>query len=218
VRSIAGRLPTDAKLAMSAHPYPSAVAMLDDCAACAADFVIDEAGGPAWDEEGFERLMAAARDGLAPATARVLDVLPRILAASHEAELRLTRASIPAAALADMRGQLAALVYPGFLVETGLRRLPDLVRYLKAIVARLDKMSESLARDADRMATVHRVSEEYREFVRLLPEPERRSTAVTEVRWLIEELRVSLFAQTLGTPMSVSEKRIYAVLDRLAAR
>jgi ATP-dependent helicase HrpA len=41
---------------------------------------------------------------------------------------------------------------------------------------------------------------------------------VTEVRWMLEELRVSLFAQALGTPMSVSEKRIYAVLDRLAAR
>ena len=163
--------------------------------------------------------MEAARDGLAPATARVLDVVPRILAASHEAELRLDSAgSAPAAALADMRGQLTALVYPGFISGTGLRRLPDLVRYLQAIVRRLDKMGESLARDAERMATVHRVTGEYREFLRLLPPPDRVTAAVTEVRWMIEELRVSLFAQTLGTPMPVSEKRIYAVLDRLAAR
>jgi ATP-dependent helicase HrpA len=218
VRSIAGRLPIDAKLAMSAHPYPSAVAFLDDCAACAADYVIGQAGGPAWDQAGFDRLVEAARDGLAPATARVLDVVPRLLAASHEAELRLSSAgAAPAAAVQDMRGQLAKLVYPGFISGTGLQRLPDLVRYLQAIVRRLDKMGESLARDAERMATVHRVTEEYREFVGLRP-AERDGAAVTEVRWMIEELRVSLFAQTLGTPMPVSEKRIYAVLDRLAAR
>jgi ATP-dependent helicase HrpA len=245
VRSIAGRLPTDAKLAMSAHPYPSAVAFLDDCAACAAGYMIDEAGGPAWDREGFERLVQAARDGLAVATSRVLDVVPRLLAASHEASLRLSSTTsgvtasrlgggssgepasrlgggssgvtaAPEAALEDMRRQLAGLVYPGFISQTGLRRLPDLVRYLKAIVRRLDKMGESLPRDAERMATVHRVTDEYREAIRLLPESERHAPAATDVRWMIEELRVSLFAQTLGTPVPVSEKRIYAMLDRLA--
>jgi ATP-dependent helicase HrpA len=218
VRSIARRLPLDAKLAMGSHPYPDIVAFLDDCAACAADQVIRDAGGPAWDEAGFERLVAAARDGLALATARVLDVVPAALGAAHEATLRLGQASEPAAALDDMRGQLARLVYPGFVADTGLQRLPDLVRYLKAITRRLDKMGEGLARDAERMAAVHRVAAEYREVLRVLPEAERLSEAATSVRWMIEELRVSLFAQTLGTPMPVSEKRIYAVLDRLAAR
>ncbi len=125
VRSIAGRLPMNAKMAMSRHPYPGAQALLDDCAACAADQVIDDAGGPAWDAEGFDRLIEAARDGLAPRTATVLDAVSQILAEAHEVELRLagTGPAAPAlaAALDDMRAQLAGLIYPGFIAGDGRR-------------------------------------------------------------------------------------------------
>jgi ATP-dependent helicase HrpA len=216
VRSIAGRLPVGAKLAMSRHPYPSAAAELDDCVACAADQVIDEAGGPAWDEAGFERLVEAARERLAVSTARVLDVVADVLTAAHEAEIALGNAGGPAAQ--DMRAQYAALIYPGFIAETGLARLPDLVRYLKGITRRLEKMAESPARDAERMAAVHRAAQAYQETLRELPEPARHDPDVAAVRWMIEELRVSLFAQSLGTRGPVSEKRIYIALDRLADR
>ena len=77
VRSIAGRLPPQAKLALSSHPYPSASALLDDCAACAADAVIGESGGPAWDAAGFARLVDAARSSLAVTTAEVVEVVAR---------------------------------------------------------------------------------------------------------------------------------------------
>jgi ATP-dependent helicase HrpA len=216
VRSIAGRLPVSAKLAMSRHPYSSAAAELDDCVACAADQVITDAGGPAWDAAGFERLVEAAREQLAVNTARVLDVTADVLSAAHEAEIALlANTGAPAAALEDMRAQYAALIYPGFIAETGLARLPDLVRYLKGIARRLEKMHESPARDAERMATVHRVADAYRETLLSLPEAARHDADVTAVRWMIEELRVSLFAQTLGTHGPVSEKRIYTALDRL---
>jgi ATP-dependent helicase HrpA len=117
-----------------------------------------------------------------------------------------------------MRAQFAALIYPGFIAETGAGRLPGLARYLQAIVRRLDKIPESAARDAERMATVHRVTDAYRQAVADLPPAARSAAGVEAVRWMIEELRVSLFAQTLGTPAPVSEKRILAALDRLAAR
>ena len=217
VRSIAGRLPPQAKLALSSHPYPSAGALLDDCAACAADFVIAASGGPAWDAAGFARLVDAARSSLAVTTADVVEVVARVLAEAHEVRTRLDQAGGPAAALDDMRAQFSALVYPGFIAETGLRRLPDLVRYLKAIIRRLDKLAESAARDAERMAVVHRVTEAYQQALRELGEPARSGDAAAAIRWMIEELRVSLFAQTLGTPEPVSEKRIRAALDRLAA-
>jgi ATP-dependent helicase HrpA len=219
VRSIAGRLPVGAKLAMSRHPYPSAAAELDDCVACAADQVISEAGGPAWDEAGFDRLVEAARERLAVNTARVLDVVADVLTAAHEAEIALlANANGPAAALEDMRAQYAALIYPGFIAETGLARLPDVARYLKGITRRLEKMSESPARDAERMAAVHRAAQAYRETLTELPEAARHDPGVAAVRWMIEELRVSLFAQSLGTRGAVSEKRIYTALDRLADR
>jgi ATP-dependent helicase HrpA len=217
VRSIADRLPNERKLAMSRSPYPGIGALLDDCAACAADQVIAEAGGPAWDAGGFARLVATARDALPLATARVVDVVGRVLEAAHEAEVRLQRPAVPvlAAALADARGQLAALIYDQFVSQTGLRRLPDLVRYLRAISRRLDTAAADPARDAERMAVVRGVTEAYQQTVADLPPARRSDPDVQAVRWMIEELRVSLFAQLLGTSGPVSEKRIHTALDRL---
>ncbi len=222
VRSIAGRLPVTAKMAMSRHPYPSAAALLDDCVAAAADQVIADAGGPAWDAAGFARLVEAARDGLAPGTARVLDLVAQILAEAHEVEIRLASAAHPvpalASALADVRAQFAGLVYAGFVAKAGARRLPDLVRYLRAIVRRLDKLAGEQSRDTERMAVVHRVTADLESAIRELPAAARTGADVQAVRWLIEEFRVSLFAQVLGTPVPVSEKRIQTAIDGLLSR
>jgi ATP-dependent helicase HrpA len=222
VRSIAGRLPVNSKMAMSRHPYPSAAALLDDCVACAADQVIADAGGPAWDAEGFAQLVSAGRDGLAPGTARVLDAVAQILGEAHEVEIRLSNAAHPvpalAPALADMRSQFAGLVYSGFVAKTCARRLTDVVRYLRAMVRRLDKLAGEQVRDAERMAVVHRVSAGLESALRELPPAARSGTDVQVVRWLIEELRVSLFAQVLGTPVPVSEKRIMTAIDNLLDR
>jgi ATP-dependent helicase HrpA len=221
VRSIADRLPTTAKLAMSRSPYPSIGALLDDCVACAADQVVADAGGPAWDADGFASLLARARQALPLATARVLDVVAQVQEAAHDAEARLQGAARPApvleAAFADAREQFAALIYPGFVSETGLRRLPDLVRYLRAISRRLDTAAEDPRRDDERMAVVHRVTDAYRRAVGQLPPGRRSGADVRAVRWMIEELRVSLFAQVLGASGPVSEKRIQAALARLSA-
>ena len=220
VRSIAGRLPMSEKMAMSRHPYPSAVALLDDCAAAAADQVIDDAGGPAFDAAGFARLVELARDRLAPATARVVESMARALGEAHEVEIRLADAHpVPALepALADMRAQFAGLIYPGFVAATGARRLPDLVRYLRAIVSRLDKLAGEQVRDGERMAAVHRVTLAYEARLQELPAETRSRPDVRAVRWQIEELRVSLFAQILGTPLPVSERRVLAAVAALRA-
>jgi ATP-dependent helicase HrpA len=180
--------------------------------------VIADSGGPAWDADGFARLLAAARPALPLATSRVLDATGQVLEAAHGAESRL-HASSPALApaLADARAQFAALIYPGFVSETGLARLPDLVRYLRAISRRLDTAATDPPRDAERMAAVHRVTDAYARAVAELPPARRQDPGVQSVRWMIEELRVSLFAQVLGTSGPVSEKRIYAALDRLTS-
>jgi ATP-dependent helicase HrpA len=220
LRTIADRLPVNAKLAMSRSPYPSIGALLDDCAACAADQVIADAGGPPRDAGGFARLAEQARSALPLATARVVEAVGRVLEAAHQAEDRLRREPAPvlAAAVADAREQFSALIYPGFVSRTGLRRLPDLVRYLQAISRRLDTAAQDPGRDAARMAAVHRASDAYRQAVARLPAARRHAPDVLAVHWMIEELRVSLFAQVLGTPGPVSEKRVLAALDRLPAR
>ncbi|HEY2128422.1 MAG TPA: ATP-dependent RNA helicase HrpA [Streptosporangiaceae bacterium] len=216
-RAVASRLPVSAKLAMSRHPYRSTDRLLDDCAAAAADQIILDAGGPAWGAAGFARLHDLARERLAAETADVVSRVAQVLAEAHAAEASLSGQPNPAlaAAFADMRGQLAALVYPGFVSGTGAGRLADLVRYLRAISRRLEKMPESPSRDAERMAAVHRVADDYAGVLAELP-PSRRQTADAQaVRWMIEEFRVSLFAQTLGTRGPVSEQRIERALDQL---
>jgi ATP-dependent helicase HrpA len=217
-RAVALRLPASAKLAMGRQPYPSVPALLDDCAAAAADQIIAAAGGPVWDRAGFEALLAEARARLAAVTADVVSAVARVLAAAHEVETGLAGVTSPvlAAAAADLREQLAGLVFAGFVSETGAARLADVTRYLQAMRRRLDKMADSPGRDAALMATVHEVTGEYEDTLAALSPGRRASEQARAVRWMIEELRVSLFAQALGTRGPISEKRIRRALEDLA--
>jgi ATP-dependent helicase HrpA len=117
-----------------------------------------------------------------------------------------------------MRAQFGRLIHPGFISEAGARRLPDLVRYLRGIVRRLDKLAGEQARDAERMAAVHRMTAAYEAMLAELPPADRDLPGPQSIRWLIEELRVNLFAQVLGTSGPVSEKRIMTAIDGLLTR
>ncbi len=217
VKSIAGGLSTRAKLALSHNPHGGVAAMFANCVSCAADYLMAEAGGPAWDREGFERVSAAVRSGLHEMTAEVVAQVESALRLAHAIGARLEDASADAVrpAVADMRAQLDGLIYAGFVTATGYRRLPHLIRYLRAIERRLDKLPENPARDAASMAVARRVEQAYRQAVADLPAARRDGARLTEARWMLEELRVSLFAQTLGTRVPVSENRIFAALGRL---
>ena len=215
VKSIAGRLSTPAKLALSHNPHGSVAAMFADCVNCAADYLMAQAGGPARDREGFERLSAAVRSGLHEVTADVVTHVESALRLAHAAAARLDDSRVGQPAVADMRAQLSGLIYPDFVTSTGYRRLPQLTRYLRGIERRLDKLPENPARDAANMAVARRVEQAYRQTLADLPPARRGDPDVTEVRWMLSELRVSLFAQTLGTLAPVSENRILAALSRL---
>jgi len=217
VKSIAGGLSTRAKLALSHNPHGGVAAMFADCVSCAADYLMAGAGGPAWDREGFERLSAAVRSRLHEVTADVVTQVESALRLAHGGEARLqdVRADAVQPAVSDMRAQLSGLIYPGFVTATGYRRLPHLTRYLRGIERRLDKLPENPARDAANMAVAHRVEQAYQQALAGLPAARRNDADVTEVRWMLEELRVSLFAQTLGTQVPVSENRILGALGRL---
>ena len=218
IKSVADGLSTGAKLALSHNPHGGVAAMFADCVNCAADFLIAEAGGPVRDRDGFERLAAAVRPRLREATAEVVTQVESALRVSHAVAARLDSLSgvLVGPALEDMRAQLDGLIHPGFVTATGYRRLPQLTRYLRGIAWRLDKLPESPARDAANMAVAQRVEQAYRQTVAELPGLRRDDPDVCEVRWMLEELRVSLFAQTLGTLAPVSENRVMAALRRLA--
>jgi ATP-dependent helicase HrpA len=112
---------------------------------------------------------------------------------------------------------MGGLLHRGFVAATGRRRLPDVVRYLRAMTHRLEKLPANAVRDALWMDQVAAVTAEYDQLRTRVPATGGPDDAVTRVRWMIEELRVGLFAQGIGTPRPVSEQRVYKAIDQLIA-
>lgn len=212
------KLTNQQKLALSRNPHGSVQALFDDCATAAADRLIADHGGPAWDEESFRKLYGKVRADLVELTIRTVDQVQQILAAWQACERRLkaTNSLVLVNNVQDVREQLAALMPAGFVTRTGLRRLPDLMRYLVAVDRRLQQMPTSVQRDTTRMEKVHEMQDEYAWLLEQMPKGRPVPQEVLDIRWMIEELRVSYFAHALGTAYPVSDKRIVKAIDAAA--
>ncbi|MFH9891899.1 ATP-dependent RNA helicase HrpA [Streptomyces luteogriseus] len=212
------RLTNAQKLALSANPHGSVQGLFDDCAMAAADKLIGDFGGPAWDEESYRKLYERVRAEIVDTTVRTVGQVQQVLAAWQACERRLKGVRSPAllANLQDVRAQLDALVKPGFVTEAGLRRMPDLMRYLVAADRRLQQMPTNVQRDTTRMQKVHEMQDEYAWLLEQLPQGRPVPSSVLDIRWMIEELRVSYFAHALGTAYPVSDKRIVKAIDAAA--
>ena len=207
------------KLALSANPHGSIQGLFDDCAMAAADKLIGDFGGPAWDEESYRKLYDKVRAEIVDTTVRTVGQVEQVLAAWQACERRLKAVRSPALLpnLQDVRAQLDALVKPGFVTEAGLRRMPDLMRYLVAADRRLQQMPTNVQRDTTRMQKVHEMRDEYAWLLEQLPQGRPVPSSVLDIRWMIEELRVGLFAQAVGTPRPISEQRVYKAIDALVS-
>ncbi|WP_371484505.1 ATP-dependent RNA helicase HrpA [Kitasatospora sp. NBC_00315] len=218
-KSIQGRLGNQAKLALSYNPHGSIPALFEDVVACAADRLMATAGGPAWDEAAFGKLLDKVRADLYEVSADTTLKTAGALIAFHKASSRLKTVSSPVllTAVNDIRLHLASLVHPGFVTDTGWRRLTDLKRYLLAVDRRLEALPNHPQRDAQQLLKVQQVQQEYGELLAAVPAGKQPTPEVRQIRWMIEELRVSFFAQSLGTPTPVSEKRIVKAMEAARA-
>ncbi|MEU3952966.1 ATP-dependent RNA helicase HrpA [Streptomyces achromogenes] len=212
------KLTNQQKLALSANPHGSVQALFDDCAMAAADKLIADFGGPVWDEESYRKLYDKVRAEIVDTTVRTVAQVQQVLAAWQACERRLkaVRSPVLLANLTDVRKQLDALVKPGFVTWAGIRRLPDLMRYLVAADRRLQQMPTNVQRDTTRMEKVHEMQDEYAWLLEQLPQGRPVPRQVLDIRWMIEELRVSYFAHALGTAYPVSDKRIVKAIDAAA--
>ncbi|RJK95382.1 ATP-dependent RNA helicase HrpA [Vallicoccus soli] len=217
VKGVVQGLSNRAKLALSDNPHGGVLPLLEDCLAAAVDGVVADQGGPAWDAGGFARLRDAVRAESHDRLEQVLAQVEQVLATASSVRRRITGTTVMSLlpALTDARAQLDGLVHPGFVAEAGTRRLPDLVRYLRALDQRLQRLPDDPHRDRAAMVQVQRAQEAYEETLAALAPARRATQEVRAVRWMLEELRVSLFAQTLGTAHPVSEKRILKALAAL---
>ncbi|MBX3092796.1 MAG: DUF3418 domain-containing protein, partial [Cryobacterium sp.] len=208
-------LTTAEKLALARSPYPSMNALFADCLLACADDVLGERDIRSHSE------FAAVRDEL---SATIVDSLfaavglvSSVLTAARDAEKSISAASNIAliAPLADAREQLGALVFPGFVGRTGLSQLRRLPVYLAGINHRVAKLAENPARDRAWLTDVQTATERYRTAGGELPPHPDAAAGLTHARWLLEELRLSLFAQHLPTAEPVSLKRISKLLAEL---
>ena len=204
------KLPNKAKLGLYFTPFGRVLDLIDDCIACAVDKLIADFGGFVWNEEGFDKLRDFVRENLNEVTVDIAQKVEQILTLTHQINQRLKGKMdfTMAFALSDIKSQIAGLIYQGFVQKSGYARLPDLLRYLQAIDKRMDKLAQDVNRDRAAMLRVEQVQQAYQQLLAKLPKSKPISDEVAEIRYMIEELRVSLFAQQLGTKYPVSEKRV----------
>jgi ATP-dependent helicase HrpA len=200
------------RLQLGVNPDGSLAALLDDCADAAVDLL---ATAPAWTRSEFGALRDRVAAALVPTTLDVVGRVEKVLAAWNDVQVALPDKPPPAQsdAIADIRSQLTELVPHGFVTATGVTHLADLARYLTAIGRRLERLPHGLAADRERMQRVHAVQDAYDDLVGALSPARAAADDVRDIARMIEELRVSLWAQQLGTPRPVSEQRIHRAID-----
>ena len=209
-------------LMLAASPYPDTAALVADAQLASALSLVDELSTPAdvRDPEAFEALVIAARDAHEDRVYRILSHVVRALEASAQADAAVR--AHPQASLEETTRDVArhgrTLLYEGFVSATPASALPHLGRYLRAGAVRIERAASSpgaLGRDLEDMDRIHQAEADIasaREALERHPYDARSAAALTQARWMAEELRVSVFAQTLGTPNKVSFKRLLGVL------
>jgi ATP-dependent helicase HrpA len=200
-RWVTDQLGPQLTLALTAAPHDTLEAVIEDATNAALDALIASGGGPAWDAGAFTALREHVRGDLRPTTLDALRAFGQILEAARAVRERLD--TLPASAVfgparEDIARQLGRLVYPGMLAATGLARLGDVERYLRAAAQRLERLASHVAADGERMAVIH--------------ELEAQAAGRSDVMWLIEELRVAQLAPGVHVRRGATVKRVREAL------
>jgi len=205
------------KLGLAGSPYPSVADLVEDCRAAVVRDAVD-AAPPVRDRAAYDALLADLARGLDGAVRDVVALVIRVLDAWRAADRvlggRADLAMLPA--LTDMKGQLGRLVHHGFVAEAGteqLRRYPIYLRALADRRARLDEGGGAANRDRQQMDRITDLQDALLHQLDALPPGRPPGEGLRRVRWMLEEYRISLWAQQLGTPYPVSDQRIRKALD-----
>ncbi|MBY7974125.1 ATP-dependent RNA helicase HrpA [Vibrio fluvialis] len=215
IKYLHSNLPNKSKLGLYFNPYGKVMDLIDDCIACGIDKLIEQHGGMAWQPEAFEALKEFVRAELGDTVVDIAKQVETILTTAYNINKRL-KGKIDftmAFALSDIKAQIEGLIFKGFATECGWKRLPDILRYMRAIERRMEKLPIDPNKDRLHMLKIESVAKDYQELLNKIPKGMVVPENVKEIRWMLEELRVSFFAQQLGTPYPVSDKRVKNAID-----
>ena len=206
-------LPLQQRVAVDSYPHGGADGLVNDARVAAIRDLMLEAGGPVRTPAAFQKLKDTVKPQV-PGRVRqaVVAIAPGLAEYSN---LRAELAHWDGPAIDDMRAQLDFLLPRNAITVHGMSHLRHLPRYIQAMRIRLEDMNLDPDRDADRQAEVDNAKAYLSNRLRNLPAGREKTREVKDVRWMIEELRVSLFAQRLGTAHAVSLRRIQKAVDKL---
>ena len=218
VKHLQKSLSNKAKLAMYFNPWGKVDSLIQDCIAAAVDEIIAEhrqQGNSIRDEQAFQALKEQVRGELNERVEVIAGLVERCLLLSQQLRKQL-KGKIPLDQIqsrGDVQKQLDELIFKGFVSQLGAARLADVERYLKALQKRLEKLPVDPNKDRLHTLTLDKLEQDYKKlrkkYTKLVP------PQVAEIYWMLQELRVSLFAQTLGTKYPVSEKRVRSAMDEV---
>ncbi|ENY2594034.1 ATP-dependent RNA helicase HrpA [Vibrio cholerae] len=215
IKYLHANLPNKSKLGLYFNPYGKVLDLIDDCIACGVDKLIEERGGMVWEPQAFEALKEHVRAELGDTVVEIAKQVETILTTAYDINKRL-KGKVDftmAFALSDVKAQIEGLIFSGFATECGWKRLPDILRYMRAIERRMEKLPVDPNKDRLHMLKIESVANKYKELLNKIPKGMAIPDNVREIRWMLEELRVSYFAQQLGTPYPVSDKRIINAIE-----
>ncbi|MEZ9904734.1 ATP-dependent RNA helicase HrpA [Vibrio breoganii] len=208
-------LPNKSKLGLYFNPFGKVLDLIDDCIACGVDKLIEEQGGLVWESDKFEALKEHVRAELGDTVVDIAKQVEAILTTAFNINKKLKgRVDLSMAfALSDIKAQVEGLIYKGFATDCGWKKLPDILRYMRAIERRMEKLPIDPNRDRLQLLKIEAVAKEYQELKNKIPKGAVVPESVKEIHWMLQELRVSFFAQQLGTPYPISDKRIRNAID-----
>ena len=211
---VAQNLTQAERLAIGSSPYRSTDALMDDVLGLIIDQELARAGAVTSPEE-FDAVKAAVEQGIVDRMFQVTALAARCLTAARGVDRALRDGSSIAfmAQLADARSQLDGLVFDGFIRRTGMPQLERLPVYLAGIEHRVKRLPETAHRDRVWMTEAQDATAIYETAGGRLPLQPAASEQLVQVRWMLEELRLSLFAQQLGARGPVSVQRIRKALQ-----
>jgi ATP-dependent helicase HrpA len=209
IKYLQQHLPNKAKLGLYFNPFGKIADLIDDCIAAGADSLLVKYG-EIRTRHAFEAVKEHIRAELGDAVVEIAIQVEQVLSIAHalhkkmKGRIDLTMIT----AHGDIKSQLESLIFKGFVSQHGATKLGDLIRYLKAIQRRLEKLPVDPNRDRLCVLELEKVALAYKKLVNKTPQGMPIPKDVSVIFWMQQEFRVSLFAQTLGTPYPISAKRV----------